>query len=86
MKYKNEILNLKDMFENDEEFNEALKDAMVMEKLKQDTKFMFELEELEEKLNKLIPLKNKPIFGIIFSNYKRYLYKHIIELQNNKQI
>lgn len=80
---KNKIISLKDMFDNDEDFKEALDDALILEKIKNVTKYSFEVEDLEEKLSKLIPQKKKLTFEILFANYKRYLYKHILELEHN---
>ena len=80
---KNKLISLKDMFDNNEDFKEALDDALILEKIKNVSKYSFEVEDLEEKLSKLIPQKKKLAFDILFANYKRYLYKHILELEHN---
>ena len=76
--------SLRDLFANDKEFIEALDDALLLEKLKTPSKYCIELEDLEEKINNIIQQKNKFAFQILFSNYKRYLYKHILELEKEK--
>lgn len=44
--------SLKQLFDNDEEFIEAINDAMMLEKLKTPTKFSIKLEDLESQLLK----------------------------------
>ncbi len=80
-------MNIKDFFKdengnvNDEEFLEALNDAMLVEKLKQPSKFIIILEDFENKLKKKLNVKKDMESAILLANYKRYLYKHILELE-----
>lgn len=76
---------LRDLFSNDEEFMEAFKDAFILQKLKHPTKFSVEVEDLEEKLFRLVSQKKSIAFKVLFSNYKRFLYKHIFELEKDKE-
>ena len=76
--------NLKDLFANDKEFIEALDDALILENLKTPTRFSIEVEDLEEKIIELTSNKNKFAVQVLLSNYKRYLYKHILDLQKEK--
>ena len=82
MKNKNlkDKIVLREMFETEKDFIDAIEDAEIIEKLKVPTRFIFEVEELEEKIIQLIQDKNKFTFMVLFSNYKRYLFKHIKEL------
>lgn len=76
--------SLREFFANDAEFIEAIDDAMIMEKLKTPTKFSIEVEDLEEKLKKNLKSKTNIANDILFANYKRFLYKHILELEKLK--
>ena len=80
-KQRIEINSIKELFANDVEFMEAVNDAAIMEKLKTPTKFIIEVEDLEEKLKSYLKSKNDLTLEILFMNYKRYLYKHILELE-----
>lgn len=79
-----EINNIKDYFENDKEFIEAFNDAFLLDKLKTPTKYSIEVEDIEERIIKLISKKKLFAFKVLFSNYKRYIYKHILELEKSK--
>ena len=57
-----------------------LSNEKIFEKLKKQTKFSIELDDIEEKIIKLIKPKYDFSFKVLFANYKRYLYKHILEL------
>ena len=76
------LISLKELFNNNEEFIEALGDALIIEKLKTPTKYSIEVEDIENKLKKKLKAKNKFIVEVLFTNFKRYLYKHILELEN----
>ena len=78
---KKENISLEDFFENDEEFIKAIDDAKLLEKLKTPTKFNIEVEDIEEKIIKIFKRKNNFAGKVLLSNYKRYLYKHILELE-----
>lgn len=78
---KKEKISLKEFFENDQEFAKAVADAQLLEKLKTPSKFSIEVEDLEEKIFKLVSNKEKFILKVLFVNYKRYLYNHILEIE-----
>ncbi len=84
MKKKEKINTLREIFKNDKDFIEALDDALILENLKNPTKFSIEVEDLEEKMNELVQAKNKFTFRVLFANYKRYFYKHVLEIEKEK--
>lgn len=81
MKKDNVNISLKDFIENDKEFINALDDALIIDKLKTPTKFSIEVEDIEEKIIKMFKTKNNFSGKVLIANYKRYLYKHILELE-----
>ncbi len=76
---------IKELFGDDEEFLEAFKDAQLMEQLKTPTIYSVELEDIENKLKKLLKTKKYLVNDILFANYKRLLYKHILEVEKMKR-
>ena len=85
MKKTNNILTLKNLFENEKEFMDALDDALLLENLKTPSKFSIEIEDLEEQIINLISPNKKFALKILLANYKRFLYKHILELEKLKK-
>lgn len=74
------------LFENDEQFQEVLEDALLQENLKLPTKYSILVDDIEKQLKKAIKAKTKLHNDILFVNYKRYLYKHILEIEKMKTL
>lgn len=74
--------NFKGLFSNEEDFKEAIEDALIIDKLKTPTKYSIYVEDIEEKLKKSLNLKHNLANNVLLVNYKRFLYKHIIELEH----
>ena len=85
MKKNNNYITLKDFFENDEDFKNALADACIIEKIKEPTKYSINIEDLEKEIFKLVSNKEKFTFKVLFTNYKRYFYKHILEIEKTQK-
>ena len=80
---ENELNLIKSLFADDKEFMEAIEDASIIEKLNRPTKFSIYVEDIEDMLKKTLKKKNDLANKILFVNYKRYLYKHIKELDKH---
>ena len=80
---ENELNLIKSLFADDKEFIEAIEDASIIEKLNRPTKFSIYVEDIEDMLKKSLKKKNDLANKILFINYKRYLYKHIMELDKH---
>ncbi|MBR4998258.1 MAG: hypothetical protein IKY10_00100 [Clostridia bacterium] len=76
--------NFNEFLENNDGFKEAFEDAFIIDRLKTPTKFSIYVEDIEEKLKKSLKTKQNLTNNILFINYKRFLYKHIKELDKNK--
>lgn len=72
---------IKMMFKDDKEFFEAIEDARNLQKLKTPTKYSIEVEDIEKQLKKAIKANKRIENDILFANYKRFLYKHILEIE-----
>ena len=60
---------------------EAFDDVLIFEELKKTTEFSVEIKNIEEKMSELILPENKLAFQFLITNFKRYLYKHILAIQ-----
>ncbi len=83
-------MDIKDFFKDDQgkfdekEFKEAVLDTSFFKKLKIPTKYIIELEDLEKEIRKIMKVEKNFRHAVLLANYKRYLYKHILEIEKGQ--